>query len=436
MFRKAHRRLTLLFTAVCIGILAVMSASYILLSVRSIYSSSLTRLGSDTAAFEVALSNSSVISDDWLRNTQSNYNYTFYLFDNEKPMHFTDITSGTDNNLISELKTEYKYLIDNVRDPWSIRTDVFECRLGGRKYNAGVIFIPGENGFTELYILDSLSRERAQIKRLLLGFGAVILLTSAVLFVFSWFFTKKLLKPIQHSHEQQAHFIAAASHEIRNPVNTIISALDAMKECSDEQREDFADIARREGKRLTVLTEDLLTLARSDNGSFTTELKPTELDTLVISCYEAFLAPAAEKSIKLGISLPEDVPPPVPADKERITQVVSILLSNAVSYTPENGAIAISYTFNKTWHSITVSDSGTGISNEDKPHIFERFYRADRAREDRSHFGLGLAIAKEIMDLHQGTISVSDSSTGGAEFTISLKAAPENESPQKGDSNG
>ena len=432
MFRKVHRRLTLLFTIVCIGILAVMAASYILLSVRSIYNSALIRLESNTANFETTLSGSTVISDDWLRNTQSNYNYIFFLYDNGNPMHLTALGSNdADNDLISELRSSYGERINKIRDPWAIRRDVFQCRLRGRTYNAGVIFIPGENGFTDLYILDSLHSERKQIWKLLLGFGAVILLTSAALFAFSWFFTRKLLQPVQRSHEQQAHFIAAASHEIRNPVNTIVSALDAMKECSDEQREDFADIARREGKRLTVLTEDLLTLARSDNGSFTTELNPTELDTLVISCYEAFLAPAKEKSIKLGITLPEDVPPPAPADAERIKQVVSILLSNAVSYTPENGTIDIAYSFDRQRHSIAVSDSGTGISDEDKPHIFERFYRADRAREDRSHFGLGLAIAKEIMDLHNGTITVSDSSTGGAEFTISLKAAPENESAQK-----
>ena len=432
MFRKVHRRLTLLFTIVCIGILAVMAASYILLSVRSIYNSALIRLESNTANFETTLSGSTVISDDWLRNTQSNYNYIFFLYDNSNPMHLTALGSNDeDNDLISELRSRYGERINKIRDLWAIRRDVFQCRLRGCTYNAGVIFIPGENGFTDLYILDSLHSERKQIWKLLLGFGAVILLTSAALFAFSWFFTRKLLQPVQRSHEQQAHFIAAASHEIRNPVNTIVSALDAMKECSDEQREDFADIARREGKRLTVLTEDLLTLARSDNGSFTTELKPTELDTLVISCYEAFLAPAKEKSIKLGITLPEDVPPPAPADAERIKQVVSILLSNAVSYTPENGTIDIAYSFDRQRHSIAVSDSGTGISDDDKPHIFERFYRADRAREDRSHFGLGLAIAKEIMDLHNGTITVSDSSTGGAEFTISLKAAPENESAQK-----
>lgn len=427
MFRKVHRRLTLLFSAFCIGILAVMSASYILMSVRSIYRNALNRLESDTAVFETYLTTNSIISDDWLRNIESNYNYNFYIYDNGKPLHFTNVNMNeTAPELIAELKEENQEKLDDMRDHWSVSRRVFSLKHGLRKFNAGVIFKPGDNGFTDFYIIDSLEKERAQIRNLLLSFSAVILLASASLIMFAWAFTKKLLQPIKQSHEQQAHFIAAASHEIRNPVSTIISALDAMRECDGEQREEFADIARREGHRLTVLTEDLLTLARSDNGSFRTELKPTELDTLVISCYEAFLAPAREKSIDLRITLPDDVAPTAPADAERIKQVLSILLSNAVSYTPENGIIGLSYSFDKSWHTISVEDSGSGISDEDKEHIFERFYRADRARESRSHFGLGLAIAKEITELHDGTIEVTDSSLGGAEFTLRLKNVPEN----------
>lgn len=421
MFRKVHIRLTLLFAAVCSAILAVMSASYILLSIRSIYGSALSRLESDTAAFTSTISYNKVISDDWLSSIQRNYDYVFFLYDNSKPMLFTiNKRTQEDMELIGELKEKYAARLDEVKDTWSVKNGVFTCRLSGKRYHAALINIPGENGCTELYLLDSLNRQRDQLRSLLIHFGAVIIITSAALLAFAWFFTKILLKPIQRSHEQQAHFIAAASHEIRNPVNTIISALDAMDECQGSQRDEFAEIARREGKRLTLLTEDLLNLARSDNGSFITEMKATELDTVIIDCYEAFLAPAREKAIKLDVSLPDNAPPPAMADTERIKQVVSILLNNAVSYTLENGSISLAYSFDKSYHTITVSDSGPGISEEDKKHIFERFYRADRARESRSHFGLGLSIAKEITDLHHGSITVSDSSCGGAEFTISL----------------
>ena len=108
------------------------------------------------------------------------------------------------------------------------------------------------------------------------------------------------------------------------------------------------------------------------------------------------------------------------ADADRIKQVISIILSNAVSYTPDGGKIKIAYTSDNSRHIIRISDSGSGISAEDRQHIFERFYRADRSRTDRSHFGLGLSIAKEIIDLHKGSISVDDSELGGTCFAITL----------------
>lgn len=108
-------------------------------------------------------------------------------------------------------------------------------------------------------------------------------------------------------------------------------------------------------------------------------------------------------------------------DQERIKQVISIILSNAIEYTPENGRINISYYYiRKKEHIIEIADSGLGISDEDKEHIFEKFYRADNSRNQRSHFGLGLAIAKEIIDLHNSRITVSDSIYGGASFIVKL----------------
>ena len=109
-------------------------------------------------------------------------------------------------------------------------------------------------------------------------------------------------------------------------------------------------------------------------------------------------------------------------DPDRIKQDITIILSNSVSYTPDAGLIEIDYSAHPNKHTITISDNGSGISDEDKQHIFERFYRSDRSRESRSHFGLGLAIAKEIITLHKGTIQVKDNTYGGASFIIDIPA--------------
>ncbi len=421
MFRKVHIRLTMVFTTVCTLILAIMSIFYLYLNYCSIYNNAFTSFQNNMTIFSSELSKSHTISHEWLQSIQKDYNYYLFVYDNNAPMKFT-IQNKSDTNLmlIKNIKQRFTNDVNQMQRSTISQHKEISCSIDGKRIFISIITIPGKNGSTEIYAVDILKNEREQIWKLGIHFIIIIILAFAALFIFSYVFTRMLLKPIRQAHEQQAHFIAAASHEIRNPVNTIISALDAMDKSEGTQRDSFADIARKEGNRLILLTEDLLTLARSDNGNFTSNFAPAELDTILLDCYEAFMAPAQEKEIHINIKLPEENVPIANIDSERIKQVISILLSNAVSYTPERGKIDISYSVETQWHIIIISDNGSGISDEDKRHIFERFYRADHAREDRSHFGLGLAIAKEIIDLHNGKIFVKDNDSGGASFIVYL----------------
>lgn len=421
MFRKVHIRLTMVFTTVCTLILAIMSIFYLYLNYCSIYNNAFTSFQNNMTIFSSELSKSHTISHEWLQSIQKDYNYNLFVYDNNAPMKFTiQNKSDTDLMLIKNIKQRFTNDVNQMQRSTISQHKEISCSIDGKRIFISIITIPGKNGSTEIYAVDILKNEREQIWKLGIHFIIIIILAFAALFIFSYVFTRMLLKPIRQAHEQQAHFIAAASHEIRNPVNTIISALDAMDKSEGTQRDSFADIARKEGNRLILLTEDLLTLARSDNGNFTSNFAPAELDTILLDCYEAFMAPAQEKEIHINIKLPEENVPIANIDSERIKQVISILLSNAVSYTPERGKIDISYSVETQWHIIIISDNGSGISDEDKRHIFERFYRADHAREDRSHFGLGLAIAKEIIDLHNGKIFVKDNDSGGASFIVYL----------------
>ena len=117
---------------------------------------------------------------------------------------------------------------------------------------------------------------------------------------------------------------------------------------------------------------------------------------------------------------PEDTVPAVRCDPQRIRQVLAILLHNALSYTPENGQIRLSLLYDEKTVKLLVADNGIGISDEEKPRIFERFYRSDQARSEKGHFGLGLCIASEIIHAHQGRILVSDTPGGGSTFTVIL----------------
>ena len=129
---------------------------------------------------------------------------------------------------------------------------------------------------------------------------------------------------------------------------------------------------------------------------------------------------ASRKSINLSISLPETAVPLFSCDPERISQVLSILLHNALSYTPEGGQVRLSLLPEGKNIRLLVADNGIGIPDEEKSHIFERFYRADRSRSKKGHFGLGLCIASEIVKAHHGQILVSNTPGGGSTFTVVL----------------
>ena len=241
-----------------------------------------------------------------------------------------------------------------------------------------------------------------------------------ILTAFSWFFTGKLLHPIIENHQKQAAFIASASHELRTPLAVILSAAECCKTAASDNKEDFLKTICQETLRMSTLVNDMLTLSSSDNNSFTIKLQSIELDTLLINAYDAFKPMADNKKIELAIDLPEQALPLCSADPDRITQVVSILLHNAISYTPEYGKVSIALSHNRERFHISVTDNGIGISDEDKKKIFDRFYRAEKSRSTKEHFGLGLSIAYEIVSAHGGKISVSDAEGGGCIFTVTL----------------
>lgn len=222
------------------------------------------------------------------------------------------------------------------------------------------------------------------------------------------------------SRRKQTEFIAAASHELRTPLAVILSAAECLRDADAKRQTRFLETIRQEGEILTSLVNDMLTLSASDSQRFSCHPAPVELDTLFINTYEAFEPLAAEKKLSLTISLPEEAVPPCMADADRMVQLLSILLHNALSYTPEGGHIDLALSYKKNRFHLTVSDTGIGIPDEDKKKIFDRFYRAEKARSTKGHFGLGLSIAAEIVRLHHGSISVSDREGGGSVFTVIL----------------
>ena len=171
---------------------------------------------------------------------------------------------------------------------------------------------------------------------------------------------------------------------------------------------------------MSRLIDDMLTLANADNRTWSIHPSDIELDTLLLQTYEKYERIARDKGLTLDVDLPEDIPPTYPCDGERVAQVLSILIDNAMSYTPKGGKIKLGLKTESSRIQLYVADNGPGVPDESKKSIFDRFYRVDKAHKDKAHFGLGLCIAKEIVKLHKGKIAVEDTPGGGATFIVTL----------------
>lgn len=252
-----------------------------------------------------------------------------------------------------------------------------------------------------------------------------------------------MLAAVERVANAQRRFVADASHELRAPLTTIKGSLEFLRRARDlpeEERAAVLDDAYTEAGRMTALVNDLLLLARADaaasgEGSLQgTKLddqlrgrrEPVELDQLALDIFRHARAQVqARNKGQLQFAIEGLEPVTVQVDPGQLRQVMLILLDNAIKYTPPGGKVRISVTRLGKLAAMSISDTGIGITPEVRPHIFERFYRGDQARERDEHgSGLGLAIARWIVEAHNGEISVHSQAGKGSTFTVLLPAAP------------
>ena len=151
-----------------------------------------------------------------------------------------------------------------------------------------------------------------------------------------------MITPLENSRQEQTEFIAAASHELRSPLAVILSGISAMKKADPKEQEHFLSVIEKEGTRMSLLINDMLFLSNAYNHSCKMHPVFCELDTLLLDTYEKYEPLMQDNHMKFFIELPEEEIPSCPCDPERISQVLGILLDNAISYVPENGKIILS----------------------------------------------------------------------------------------------
>ena len=241
-----------------------------------------------------------------------------------------------------------------------------------------------------------------------------------LMYLMSRFLIQKAVHPVEAAMKSQKEFIASASHELKAPlaviqVNTETLEIDKSNPVSAHKQK----IILEECSRMSNLIKSLLSLAASDAGNWKMDMREIDVDTLLIETWEVFTESARKKNIRLDLDFNEHYPK-FYCDKERITQVLGILLDNAITYSNPGMSIEMGAKLQTKQIVFFVIDHGCGIPDTKKEKVFERFYSGDPSRTDKSHYGLGLSIAQEIIKLHNGYISLKDTPNGGCTFEIYL----------------
>ncbi len=299
------------------------------------------------------------------------------------------------------------------------------------------------NGVVYLAFADGSAADGWQFLALsLAGVGVVTLL---VFFVISLFFSRWALSPVKQAWSQQQQFVADASHELKTPLTVILantSILLSHPESKIAEQSQWVESTQLEASRMQKLVNDMLLLARSDAQRANDEsqkalrkhtgeakrLGAESIDEAIDFSYVVegqilqFESVAFEKHICLEQDVAEGIM--VHASSDQLERLVSILLDNACKYAPENTVVTITLSACENMREKTaqllVTNQGNPIDEGDLPHLFDRFYRADKARVRTGGFGLGLAIAKDIVEATGGTIEAQSSEVAGTTFIVTL----------------
>jgi signal transduction histidine kinase len=281
---------------------------------------------------------------------------------------------------------------------------------------------PDKSGFSVLQLGKPISDQVHLLNQFLTGLAVSGVLIVLVVGIGSWWVAGKSLRPTQKAWEMQQTFIANASHELRTPLTLIRASSEvALRQTrpTEKQKNLLQDIMC-ECDHMSQLVEDLLLISKLDTHQLKLDLKVISMKDLLEDVQRQF-APLAEKqNVSLILNEQQGV---VMGDRMRLRQVFLILLDNALRYTPQGGTIKLSATHSNRSVTVSVCDNGCGIPPNHLEHVFERFYQAESGlkSEDKGN-GLGLSIAKSLVEAHQGQINITSTPGQGTCVTFTLPA--------------
>ena len=273
-------------------------------------------------------------------------------------------------------------------------------------------------GQAMLIVLDArmefLSASNVLRSTVLIAAAACVLLS-----LLAWLLIRRMLRPVDEAFIRQKQFVSDASHELKTPLAVISANAEVLEQEIGEN--EYLGYIRSEVKRTDTLVRNLLTLARLDRSDAAAEMKRFDLSRAVLDVVLPFESTVFEAGKTLETDIPEGLE--CIGSEEMIKQLTVILLSNALKYSDEGGRIEVSLKARGKQRELRVFNTGTPIPPEDREKIFDRFWRGDPAHgRDTGGHGLGLAIARSIVETHRGTIAVDSPEEKGTAFTVTLNA--------------
>lgn len=279
--------------------------------------------------------------------------------------------------------------------------------------------IEENNGVTRIAFLDA-SSDLATMAELIVSSLLVGLLALLAFFFVSLFLANLALKPVESAWNRQRQFVADASHELKTPLTVILAnqkILLSHPERSIHDERQWIENTKSEGDRMKSLVEDLLFLAKSDDGNSKETLCEVNLSDLAQGSILSFASLAFESDITLNDNIQPNIS--LPGSEPKLRRLCGILLDNALKYANANGTVNLELRAEGSNALLSVHNTGAPIPETELPHLFERFYRVDRARS-AGGYGLGLSIAQSIVNAQGGKISVASAAGTGTTFLVTL----------------
>lgn len=479
MFPKLEKKFVILYTLSTGLILTMILTAAFLFFLSSQSSRRKSMFQDQLFTLMSKLQTDSLFSDSYLAQLEHKNHLSIYIEENNSPFFFQgSYQTRTERGKLFERAENLAAREGIFPNSHPISSNLLQSSLleikgdEGDMYLGNILILQTAGGYKKLILLQDISGNRGQIIRTFIFYVGIDCIGILLLFLTGRWFVRRSLKPLEETYEKQQDFVAAASHELRSPLAVIQSTADAIADAPEVQGR-LLEVIRRECRRGSSLVKNLLLLAAADQKQWAVKKRYFEMDEMLLNLLEVYEPLCVSKNGKLLLELPDVGMPKVYADPELCRQIFTILLDNAVAYGLEAGSredggmrggragmddeirgreagmdneadkdrkvmmdggsernpkaekeygnagrIVLRAEYIHPHVEVSVIDHGPGIPDGEKQLVFDRFYRQDKSRRQKEHFGLGLSVAAKLAEIQGIMLDVKDTEGGGSTFCV------------------